>query len=132
MNHCLVKRIVVLLALLLIISSCAKSNEQMINEAINEIKPDLPWRVNERMALVDLKAGKDEVIFLCEVRGVDESKIDKETLIPRIKTAFIPVMKKQKDTERIFKRNIRTTFIFNNVAGDELFSVGISREDLGY
>jgi hypothetical protein len=132
MNNYFFKRIFIVLALLLLISSCAKSNEEIINDTIREVKPELPMRYNDRLAWVDLRAGKDEVIFLCEIRGFDQSRIDKETMPSKLKTELIPFLKSQKDTKRIFKRNIRITFVFNDEAGEELFNFAVSREDLGY
>jgi hypothetical protein len=139
MNNCFFKSIVVVLAFLLSVSSCTKSNEKInedvnekiINAIIKEVKPDLPVKFDERLAWVDLKAGHDELIYICEMRGVDQSKIDKETMPSKLKTELIPFLKTQKDMERVFKRNINLRMVFRNETGDELFGFVISREDLG-
>lgn len=131
MNSYLLKRIIIALALLLTIASCSKSNEEAINDSLRKVKPELPLKINEYVTWVDAQAGQDELIYLYEMRGVDESKIDKESVIPKAKMSLITFLKGQKDAEVFFKRNISLRIVFRNEDGDHLFSFAVSRGDLG-
>jgi hypothetical protein len=132
MNNCFFKRFFIVLALLLIIFSCSKSNEEVINDSVRKMKPGLPLKTHEYVTWIDVKPGQDEIIYLYEIHGIDQTKIDKDTMIPKLKSSMILYLKSQKDSERLFKRNISLKFVFQNEAGDELFNCNISREDLGY
>jgi hypothetical protein len=132
MNNYLFKRVVIVFVLLLMVASCSKSNDEVINDSVRKMKAGLPLKTHEYVTWIDVKAGQDEIIYLYEIHGIDQSKIDKDTMIPKLKSFMILYLKSQKDSERLFKRNISLKFVFQNEAGDELFNCNISREDLGY
>jgi hypothetical protein len=122
----------IVLALLFIISACSQSNEEIINDAVTELKPSLPRKANDQVTWVDVEAGQDELIYIYEIRGIDQSQLDIEAMVPKLKSVMIPLLKKEKSMERTFKRNIRLKYIYKNEVGEELLSFNISREDMGY
>jgi len=120
--------IFIVLALLFIVSGCSKSNEKIINDAVSELKPNLPRKANDQVTWVDVEAGQDELIYIYEIRGIDQSQLDIEAMVPKLKSVMIPLLKKEKSMERTFKRNIRLKYIYKNEVGEELLNFNISRE----
>jgi hypothetical protein len=68
-----------------------------------KVQPGLPLKINEDVTWVDVEVGEDELIYLYEIRGVAQSKIDQDTMTPKIKMSLIPYLKNQRGVEGFFK-----------------------------
>ena len=126
----LCKGMVLLLVLLVITSSCSKSNEQIIAKEVSKMKSELPVKFGDNVTLVKVEAGENEIISTYEIRGVDKSKID-DALISKLKSTAVSQLKNDRDIEKFFKRGIGVRIICTDETEDELLSFTILREDLG-
>ena len=84
-----------------------------------------------REASVKVEKGHNEIIFIYEIKGVDQSFID-DKIIAESKTKTISGLRTQKGVEKFFKRNINFTFIYLDEEKNELMNITITRNDLGY
>lgn len=125
------KLLIIILLSLLILLSCSKSNETIINDAVRKTKPRLPVELSQYTTWVDIKAGYNEIVFIYEIKGADQSVID-DKIIAESKAKTISSLKKQENIEKIFKRNINFTFIYLDEGKNELMNITITRNDLGY
>jgi len=121
--------ILVVIALLLLIASCGKSNEEIISDEVNQMKPMLPIKSDEYIALVDVEAGNNEIIYIYELSEMGQ-KIFDSTNIPLMKPNTIEFFKTKNNMDDIFKRNINLKIIFQNQMGDEVSSFIISKDDM--
>ena len=116
---------------LFILFSCSKSNEAIINEEVEKTKVRLPAEINQHTTWIDIKAGQNEIVFIYEIKGVDQSVID-DKIIAESKEKTISGLRTQKNVEKFFKRNINFTFIYLDEEKNELMNITITRNDLGY
>jgi len=121
--------ILVVIALLLLIASCGKSNEEIISDEVNQMKPMLPLKSDEYIALVDVEAGNNEIIYVYELSEMGQNIFD-STNIPLMKPNTIEFFKTKNNMDDIFKRNINLKIIFQNQMGDEVSSFIISKDDM--
>ena len=121
--------ILFLITLILLISSCGKSNEEIISDEVNQMKPMLPLKNDDYIALVDVKAGNDEIIYVYELSDIGQNIFD-STNIPLMKPIIIEFFKTKKNMEDIFKRNITLKIMFMDQIGYEVSSFSISKNDM--
>lgn len=121
--------ILVVITLLLLISSCGKSNEEIISDEVNQMKPMLPLKNDDYIALVDVEAGNDEIIYVYELSDIGQNIFD-STNIPLMKPNIIEFFKAKKNMDDIFKRNITLKIMFIDQIGYEVSSFSISKNDM--
>ena len=121
--------ILVVITLLLLISSCGKSNEEIISDEVNQMKPMLPLKNDDYIALVDVEAGNDEIIYVYELSDMGQNIFD-STNIPLMKPNIIEFFKTKKNMDDIFKRNITLKIMFIDQIGYEVSSFSISKNDM--
>lgn len=125
------KLLIITLLSLLILLSCSKSNETIINDAVGKTKARLPVELSQYTTWVDVKAGYNEIVFIYEIKGADQSVID-DKIIAESRAKTISSLKNQENIEKFFKRNINFTFIYLDKEKNELMNITITRNDLGY
>ena len=131
MNRSYFKLAIITLLSLMAILSCTKSNESIISDEVKRIKSRLPAEMNQYTTWVDVRPATNEIIFVYEIKGVDQSLVT-DKLIAESKSKAISGLRSQKNMEKYFKRNINLTCIYLDEDQNELMNMTITRNDLGY
>ncbi len=124
------------LTVLISLSACTKTNDDLINEAVTYFSAKLPMTIGQGLTVISVGAGTaNEIVYTIQAESIDPEKITDE-IVSMAKNGIVDQIKadtssEKKELTQMLKRDIKIKYSFVDKDNYEFMVFEISRNDFG-